>query len=112
MSRFGLGLLVLGAVGAGEGGFGGFGGIFRLAGLGGSLGVDVELDDQVEQDRDGLAIFDGRFKTGFADGVYGALVEPEADGPCDDDLCRFSVRADHGVIDGHAINGIRLRVLV
>ena len=101
------------AVGTGEGG-GGFAGLFvggggigggGVGGLGGSVGEageDAELNDEVEHDRNGLAVFDGGGEFGFAYGGNGIFVEAESDGTGDGDFAGFSIDADDGVIEGHS----------
>src|SRR5580658_6921839 len=95
-------LRVLDAVGAGQRGLGGLLRFFgRLVHVG-ALGVDAELDHKIEHDRDRLAVLLCGVEFGLENGVDGALVEAEADGPGDRDLDRLAVGSDDGVIESHA----------
>ena len=79
---------------------------------GGAVGVDAELDHQVEQDGNRLAVFDGGLECGFADGVDGVFVEAEADGTGHGDFAGLAVGANHDVILADAGDAMVLRELV
>src|SRR5215469_9871605 len=70
----------------------------------GSIRINPEFHDEVEQDRDRLAALHGGLKRRPANGGDGALVEAETDGPPHGDFFRSAVGPDHHVILRHPYN--------
>ena len=83
----------------------GVGAVFLICGPG-PLGVDAELNKQVEQNGNGPASLEGGCKGGLANGGDGILIETEADGAANGDLHGLAIGSDDYVIQrdsGHVL---------